>query len=379
MKDEILYYAFPQLYAQCKVINTLGDLNMIRHIVPEAALEDKRTICGKQEEIDACFLDWSKCQKTFLDEVFTKMFRPYDNLINNLNMDNYETDVDKTKGFLDFQKLLLGVDINSTRLTFMKTIEDDLKKFEDHKFRKDSTAFHVDLMKENSLLKGLIDSEKLAFYKDESYIHTDLKPAPPAPSRVANSGFFGESESGVQIIPNVEPENRVLEDNALSMDSQKRPRILSGTAPIASIKPQSIVTALGRVLNTESSLTLSSLLTASFPKQPRILTTSTPAPTVKVLEYEIAENVLDMKVISAESGINVKSLESSMSTLPAMGDVLGISISDPSGTGGGGGSGDNSGNNGTGDGGNNNTGDKSAPLVSSLGYLLGIVGLLMIW
>ena len=395
MKDEILYYCFPQLYAQCKVINTLADLNMIRHTVPEAALADKRDICAKKEEISACFLDWTKCKTTFLDEVFAKLFSPYKNLFNNLNLDNYETDVDKTKGFLDFQKILLGVDINATRLTFMKTIEDDLKTFEDHKFRKDSTAFHADLMVQNNLLNGLIDSEKLAFYKDESYVHTDLK-APVAPPRVQRernllrgSGDESQEEntSGVQAIPNIQIENRVLvsvgprvimslEVNQ-DMTLSNAERVLASEGPIMIAKGPNSNMNNSYFRNLEQRADHVDSFDDTFDSNRSL--EATPL-VVTPLQYLIDETALDMKVIASESGVNVISLEASLTALPTMGEVLNISITDPSGSGGDssgtdGGSGD--GTDGTSGSGTDGTATTGESVWKGVGMLLATISVLV--
>ena len=398
MKDEILYYCFPQLYAQCKVINTLADLNMIRHTVPEAALADKRDICAKKEEISACFLDWSKCKTSFLDEVFAKLFRPYKNLFNNLNLDNYETDVDKTKGFLDFQKILLGVDINATRLTFMKTIEDDLKTFEDHKFRKDSIAFHVDLMVQNNLLSGLIDSEKLAFYKEESYVHTDLKAPVVVSERVQRErnllrGSGGESQevntSGVQAIPNIQIENRVLVsvgprvimtlDVNQNMTLSSVERILGSNAPIVITRGTNSNINNSYFRNLEQSLETVDSFDDTFDSNRNL--EETPAPLVVTpLQYLIDETALDLKVIATDSGVNVISLETSLTALPAMGEVLAISITDPSGSGSGDDGGSGSGDGGDGSSGTdtNGTGTASESVWKGTGMLLATIALLVV-
>ena len=296
----IVYNCFPQLYSECKVINTLGDLNMIRHLVPEASLQDKVDICSQKDKIAECFLDWSKCDQTFKEEFFAKLFSPFSNKLNNLNTDDYETDIDKTKGFLDSQLLLLGVNLKEERKVIIADMENHLNQAEPFTFKMDNGSYKVTALDAAAFLRNLEDTEKIAYFMDQEYLDEDLK-AQEQPARILNSVIVTTKR---QITHEQESFFRRLEAMTVSNSFKTK-----------------------RVLETE---------TAENPKA------------YLTLAYDVDDEAgLDLRIWALDSGLNVANLEDSMTTLPNIPEPVSVSISNP------GGGDDNGGN---GDGGDNGTG-----------------------
>lgn len=330
-KLNIVYNCFPQLYSQCKVINTLGDLNMIRHLIPEASLQDKVDICTQKEKISECFLDWSKCQQAFQDEIFNKLFSPFVNKLNNLNTDDYETDVDKTKGFLDSQLLLLGVDINSARKQIVADMENHLNQSEPFRFKMNNGKYQITALNAAAFLRNLEDTEKINYFMGEEYLDADLKTPPPADSGriLATQGFK------LKKIANSE---RILKSSETTTSNFKESlRNHDLFVNNLNFEVESKATHHARILNAD------------------------PAPAYLSLAYEINDTTgLDLRVWARESGLNYANLESKMTGLPNIPEPVAVSINNPGGDSNTGGD-DNAGNTANGDGatGDGTTSDKS--------------------
>ena len=281
-KVNIVYNCFPQVYSQCKVINTLGDLNMIRHLVPEASLQDKVDICSQKDKISECFLDWSKCEQSFKDEMFSKLFSPFTNKLNNLNTDDYETDIDKTKGFLDSQLLILGIKIKDERKVIIADMENHLNQTEPFTFKTDNGKYKVTALDGAAFLRNLEDTEKIAYFKDQEYLDPDLKAQEESSGRMLRA--VPRRRYSPRSAPSPPPEARILETEGLER------------------------TVMGRQLEEEAT------------------------PAYLGLSYEINEETgLDLRVWAQDSGLNVANLEDSMVTLPNIPDPVTVSISDPGG------------------------------------------------
>jgi hypothetical protein len=361
-KKNIVYNCFPQLYSQCKVINTLGDLNMIRHLVPEAALQDKVDICSQKDKISECFLDWSKCEQAFKDEVFDKLFSPFENKLNNLNTDDYETDVDKTKGFLDSQLLLLGVDINADRKQIIADMENHLNQSEPFRFKLFNGTYTITALNAAAFLRNLEDTEKINYFMGEEYLDADLKTPPPA----EDAG----GDAGRRLLESVHPSKRV---SSSERQLQEAPvELYEG-----SLEGVDGVNGLSETVRVFSNH-VPGVNNVGFGSE-RILNEEVVTPPAYLsLQYELNEEAgLDLRVWARDSGLNFANLESSIVGLPNIPEPATVSINNPNGggSGDGGSDGGDTGNGtdtGTG-GGTDGTNDKSVSRLQTLvmiGFLL---------
>jgi hypothetical protein len=291
-------------------------------------LQDKVDICSQKDKIAECFLDWTKCEQAFKDEIFAKLFSPFTNKLNNLNTDDYETDIDKTKGFLDSQLLLLGVNLKEERKVIIADMENHLNNSEPFTFEMDNGKYKVTALNAAAFLRNLEDTEKIAYFMGQEYLDEDLKVQPADPARVLTATqkrqITHEQESFFRNLEKTYSKSYIPE------------RRLEEVAPAA---------YLG-------------------------------------MAYEINEDAgLDLRIWAQDSGLNVANLEESMTTLPNIPEPVVVSISNPGGdTSGGGDSGGNGGNNGAGDGNVTGTGndDKISVDVWKMGLVVWSV-LIMVW